>query len=194
MGARNHLSRSEAMEQYVVLRLRADDINRLDFLVKGFHAQSITLPRDSPFSAKDLKDTMRTAFLGWFASLTDRDGRAVYAFDCLFALFPGRRPQIYKAQASLEAVHEKLQQFRNNVAFHARSKVSAQIATRMNLRNRDTYLDLISAIHDFQHLMKCLRAEELSAMPELPKVLKQLHVNLHPAFASDRQRTQERGH
>jgi len=182
MGARKRLSHSEAVEQYVVLRLRTEDINRLDFLLNGFNRQRITLPRESPFSAKDLKDTVRTAFFGWFTSLTDRDGRAVYAFDCLFALFPERRPQIYKAQVSLEAVHEKLQQFRNNVAFHARSKVSAQIATRMNLRYEDTYLALVSAIHDFQDLMRGLRAEELTAIPELPKELEKLRVNLHPAF------------
>lgn len=182
MGARKKLSRSDAIEQYVVVRLRVEDINRLDFLLNGFYEQRITLPRDSPFSAKDLKDTVRTAFFGWFASLTDRDGRAVYAFDCLFTLFPERRLKIYKAQASLEAVHEKLQQFRNSVAFHARSKVSAQIAARMNLRDKDTYLDLISAIRDFQDLMRGLKAEELSAIPELPKELEKLRVNLHPAF------------
>jgi len=39
--------------------------------------------------------------------LTDRDGRAIYAFDCLFALFPEHKPQIIKAQISVEAVHEK---------------------------------------------------------------------------------------
>jgi hypothetical protein len=183
MGARKKLSRPDAIEHYVVLRLRVEDINRLDFLLNGFYEQRIILPVDSPFSAKDLKDTVRTAFLGWFASLTDRDGKAVYAFDCLFALFPERRPRIYMVQAALEAVHEELQQFRNNLAFHARSKVSAQIAARMNLRHENTFLDLVSAIHDFQNLMKSLRAEELTAIPELPKVLEHLHVNRHPAFA-----------
>ena len=120
--------------------------------------------------------------MGWFATLTDRDGRAIYAFDCLFTLFPERKAQIIKAQLSLEAVHEKLQQFRNNVAFHARSKVADQITARINLRDEDTYLDLVSAIHDFQNLMRTLRAEELTAIPELPQALVQLRVNLHPAF------------
>jgi hypothetical protein len=183
MGARKSLSRNEAIEEYVVLRLRTEDINRLDFLVNALYDKRITLPADSRFSAQDLKDTVRTSFLGWFATLTDRDGRAIYAFDCLFALFPERKAQIIKAQLSLEAIHEKLQQFRNNVAFHARGKVAAQITARMNLREEDTYLDLVSAIHDFQNLMKTLREEELSAIPELPKMLEQLRVNLHPAFA-----------
>lgn len=183
MGARKSLTRAEAIEQYVILRLRTEDINRLDFLVNAFYDKRITLPPDSPFSAQDLKDTVRTSFLGWFATLTDRDGRAIYAFDCLFKLFPERKAQIIKTQLSLEAVYEQLQQFRNNVAFHARAKVAAQIAARMNLRDEDTYLDLVSAIHDFQHLMKMLRGEEQTAIPELPQALAQLRVNLHPAFA-----------
>jgi len=185
MGARKSLSRAEAIEQYVILRLlRTEDINRLDFLVNALYDQRITLPSDSPFTAQDLKDTVRTSFLGWFATLTDRDGRAIYAFDCLFKLFPKRKAQIIKAQLSLEAVHEKLQQFRNNVAFHARAKVAAQIAARMNLRDEDTYLDLVSAIHDFQDLMKTLRADALTEIPELPQALEHLRVNLHPAFSS----------
>jgi hypothetical protein len=186
MGARKQLSRPEAIEQYVVLRLRTEDINRLDFLVNGLYKGQINLPGDSPFSAQDLKDTVRTAFFGWFASLTDKDGRAVYAFDCLFKLFPQRKPQIVKVQISLEAVHKELQQFRSNVAFHARSKVSDQIKARMNLRAENTFLDLISAIHDFQNLMKMLRAEEQTAIPELRKVLEELHVNHHPAFDTDK--------
>jgi len=48
------------------------------------------------------------------ATLTDKDGRAVYMFDCLLALFPERRMEIIKGQLSLEAVHQSLQQFRNN--------------------------------------------------------------------------------
>ncbi len=182
MGARKLVSRAEAIEQYVILRLRTEDINRLDFLLNALYDKRIVVPPDSPFSALDLKDTVRTAFFGWFASLTDRDGRAIYAFDCLFALFPERKAQIIKVQLSLEAVHDKLQQFRNNVAFHARGKVAAHIAARMNLRDEDTYLDLVSAIHDFQDLMKTLRAEELSAIPGLPQTVEQLRVNLHPAF------------
>jgi hypothetical protein len=184
MGARKSLPRAEAIEQYVILRLRTEDINRLDFLLNALYDKRMTPPPDSPFSAQDLKDTVRTSFLGWFATLTDQDRRAIYAFDCLFALFPERKAQIIKAQLSLEAVHEKLQQFRNNVAFHARANVAAQISARMNLRDEDTYLDLVSAIHDFQNLMRILIAEEPAAIPELPQVLVQLRVNLHPAFAA----------
>jgi hypothetical protein len=184
MGAIRALDRNEAIEQYVILRLRTEDINRLDYLVNALYDRRIVPPADSPFSAQDLKDTVRTCFLGWFATLTDTDGRAVYAFNCLLALFPEHKTQIVRTQLSLGGVHEELQQFRNNVAFHARASVAAHIAARMKLRDETTYLCLVSAIHDFQSLMKTLRAEELKAVPELPKILEQLGVNRHPAFAT----------
>ena len=62
--------------------------------------------------------------------------------------------------------------------------MSDHIAARMNLKDENTYLEIVSAIHDFQGLMTTLRAEELTAIPELPKVLQELGVNLHPAFST----------
>jgi len=45
-----------------------------------------------------------------------------------------------------------------------------------------------------QDLMRGLRAEELTAIPELPKELETLRVNLHPALAaSDKWLIQESG-
>ena len=146
IGTRNTLSRTEAIEEYVILRLRTEDINRLDFLVNAFYHSRMGLPADSPFSAGDFKDTLRTAFLGWLASLTDRDEKAVYAFDCLFQLFPDRKGEIIKVQLELEAIHAELQQFRSNVAFHARCEVSAHIDARKKLQDENTYLGLVSAI------------------------------------------------
>ena len=162
MGARKSLDRTEAIEQYVISALAYRGYQSSRFPCNALHDGRVILPADPPFSAKDLKDTIRTSFLGWFATLTERDGRAVYAFDCLFTLFPEHKPQIVKTQISLEAVHGELQQFRNNVAFHARAEIAAQIAARTKLREEDTYLDLISAINDFRTLMKTLRAEELT--------------------------------
>ena len=182
MGAKKTLSRPEAIEQYVILRMRVDELKRLDYLLKALKYKHIALPADSPFTSGDLADTVRTCFFGWLATLTDRDGRAIYAFDCLFTLFPHRKGEIIKPQVSLEACHDALQQFRNNVAFHSRSAIEAHIQARMRLRDGDVYLDLISAISDFLHLMERLTGEELEAIPELPGVLEQMHVNHLPAF------------
>jgi hypothetical protein len=183
-GQRTQISREEAVERYILLRLRFEEIKRLGFLVEGLHARTIQLPSTSPFTHDDLKDTARTAFFGWFATLTDRDERAVYAFDPLFVLFPDKRTQISLVQLECEACHGVLQQFRSNVAFHSRAQVPAQIKARQALRGEDTFLDLQSARIDFQRLMTDLISEELSAIPELPGKLVEFGVSHLPAFAN----------
>jgi hypothetical protein len=190
MGAKKTLSRSEAVEEYVILRMRLEEIKRLDYLLKGLKYKRIALPADSPFSPTDLADTVRTSFFGWFATLTDRDEKAVYAFNCLFSLFPHMKPQIIMTQTSLEACHSELQQFRNNVAFHARSEIAAQIQARMKLRDDDVYLDVVSAISDFLRLMEALKSEEQKAIPELQSLLEQMHVSHLPAFRGRKERSQ----
>jgi hypothetical protein len=75
------MSREKAIEHYILLRLRAEEIKGLSFLVEGLYEERIQLPVEAPFTGSDLKDTARAAFFGWFASLTDKDDRAVYAFD-----------------------------------------------------------------------------------------------------------------
>lgn len=182
IGAKKTLSRAEAIEQYVVLRMRVDELKRLDYLLKALRHDRFTLPTDSPFSSRELADVVRTCFFGWVATLTDRDGKAVYPFDCLCALFPHRKAEIIKPQSALEACHDELQEFRNNVAFHSRAEVEAHIRARTKLRGDDVFLDLTSGITDFLHLMERLEVEELEAIPELPIVLQQMRVNHLPAF------------
>jgi hypothetical protein len=188
-GQRTPLTRKEAIEHYIVLRLRAEDINRLDFLVRGLYDGTIQVPNGSPFTRADLKDTARTAFFGWFATLTDRDGRAIYAFDPLYTLFPHKRVAIHKVQVECEVCHGPLQQFRNNVAFHSRSDIAHHIKARQALVDEDTFMDLEFARKDFQRLMADLVSEELVTIPELPNVLDQLGVSRHPAFANVRSAT-----
>jgi hypothetical protein len=183
-GQRNPLSRNEAIERYVALRLRYEDIRRLGFLVDGLYGKTIQLPDNSPFTHADLKDTARTAFFGWFASLTDRDGRAVYAFDPLLVLFPEKRHQIILVQIECEHCHDVLQQFRSNVAFHGRAEIAVQIKARQAIREEDTFLDLASARAGFHRLMDGLVAEEFRAIPELPAKIAELRVSRHPAFAN----------
>ena len=178
------MSREQAIECYILVRLRAEEIKRLSFLVEGLHKGTIQLERDAPFTPRDLKDVVRTAFFGWFATLTDRDDRAVYAFDPLLVLFPGKRQQIINVQSGCEACHSVLQQFRNNVAFHIRGESAAYFKAHRDLREKDTFPKLESARTDFQCLMAKLISEELSAIPELPEVLTKLGVSHHPAFAN----------
>jgi len=188
-GQKDQLSREEAIERYILLRLRTEDIRRLGFLLEGLHDGSIQLPAGALHGYPDLTDTVRVAYWGWFASLTDKDSRAVYAFDPLLSLFPNHRPQIIKVQHECEACHPALQQFRNNVAFHNRAAVSAHIAARKRLQDADTSMELTFARKDFLRLMADLATVELTAIPELSQRLAELKVVHHSAFANIRSAT-----
>lgn len=183
MGPTKVLSREQAIEEYVVLRMRAEELARLDFLLKGLKNKVIGLPQDSPFTHADLADTIRTAFVGWFATLTDKHSKAIYSFNCLYALFPHRRTQILMVQQSLESCSPELREFRNNVAFHPRAVVADHIKARQALRGTDAFLDFVGAVSDFGNLLRVLEEEELDIVPELPAVLVQLGVEHLPAFA-----------
>ena len=182
-GPKTQLSREQAIERYILLRLRVEEINRLGFLVEGLHAGTILLSNDACFSRGDLKDVVRTAFFGWFATLTDKKDKAIYAFDPLLKLFPGKQAHIYKVQRECEVCHPMLQQFRNNVAFHSSAEFASHIKARRALRENDTFLDLESARQDFQSLMAELISEELDAIPELPEKLTHFGISHHPAFS-----------
>ncbi len=186
IGTTKNLTRPEAVEEYVILRLRVEEIRHLDYLLLGLKHNRITLPDDSPYSTLDLANTVRTCFMGWFASLTDKDERAIYSFDSLFTLFPKRGIEIGTVQQTLEVCHRKLQAFRNNVAFHIRSDITAHVQVRMGLRSEDSMLDIQNAIRDFKRLMETLIGEELTAIPELPKALEKMRVNHMPAFSRQR--------
>jgi hypothetical protein len=182
-GPTKSQTREKAVSEYVILRLRAEELNHLDYLLVGLAHGRITLSVDSPFSTRDLANTVRTCFLGWLATLTDKDERALYPFNCLFTLFYNRRTQIGRVQQALEVLHSKLQAFRNNVGFHARSDMAAHFQVRRGLQDEDAKLDVQNAIKEFKQLMEILISEELDVIPELPRTLEAMHLSHMPAFS-----------
>ena len=61
---------------------------------------------------------------------------------------------------------------------------AAHVKARRALIEEETFLDLESARMDFQRLMADLISEELSAIPELPKMLTELGISHYPALAN----------
>jgi hypothetical protein len=181
-GPTKSLTREEAVNEYVVLQLRVEEFKHLDYLLVGLRHNRIALPENSPFPSADLANTVRTSFMGWLATLTDKDERVVCPFNCLFVLFPNRRMEVGRVQLTPEVCHDKLQAFRSNVAFHARSDISAHFRVRMGLQDEDTKLDLGNTINDFKRLMDTLISEELKTIPELPRIIEEMHLSHMPAF------------
>jgi hypothetical protein len=174
------LSPEEATEAYILLRLRFEEIKRMGFLVQGLHRRAVSLPSGALFTHDELRDAIRTAFFGWFATLTDKDGRAVYAFSPLLTLFRHRESQIVAVQKQCEKCHVVLHRFRGNVAFHNRRDVRAQIDARKALLSN--FPDVDAAMKNFGQLMTDLIAEELQFVPHLPAKLAEFDLAHHSAF------------
>jgi hypothetical protein len=189
-GTTRTLNYLEAVEQYIVLRSRAEEIARFDFLFQALKTNRMSPPAGSPFSAAELADAVRTAFLGWFTSLMDRGGQAIYAFNCLYRLFPYRERDIRKCEMSLEACAPELRLFRNNVAFHARKEITEHIRSRQAMRG-DAFIQFVSAVREFRELQRTLEEEELTAIPELRSILEQFGVAHLPVFARSFARCQQ---
>lgn len=66
------------------------------------------------------------------------------------------------------------------------SEIAHHIKARQRLIQEDTFVDLEFARKSFQRLMADLISEGVDAIPELPKVLDQLGISHHPAFANVR--------
>ena len=182
-GATKIQTRPQAIEEYVLFRMRAEETNALDYLLDGLESGPITFPSDAPVSKKLVVDTVRTCFLSWFASLTDKDNRAVYPFNSLLVLFEHRKDVVISVQKALEACHSKLQEFRNNVGPHVRSSVAAHIKARAQLQDWDNYRDLLSAIGGFRRMLRTLKAEEARVIPELPETLEKLGITHLSTFS-----------
>ena len=129
--------RREAVERYVLLRLRVEDIKRLVYLVENYPGKTIRLSKDAPFTLEDLKVTARTALYGSLAVISDRDGRAAYIFDPLLSLFPRKTAGIVKVEATCERCHQALQRFRPY-----RGRADAQIEAHRVLGDQDTFLEI----------------------------------------------------
>jgi len=182
-GVRKILNREDAINEYVLVRMRAEEFGALDYLLKALRDGRMVVPEDSPYSRESMTDISRTCAVTWFASFTDRDGRTIYPFDCLLALFDHLRPRIINVQRQLESSHSTVHRFRNNVGPHFNCDLAVHIAARAQLQDLDNYLDVISAIASFRRLIDDLRADEASGIPELPTVLEKLGVIHLPAFS-----------
>jgi hypothetical protein len=182
-GTRKILDRESAINEYVLVRMRAEEFGALDYLLKAIKDGRMAVPENSPYSRESMTDILRTCAITWFASFTDRDGRTIYPFDCLLALFDRLRPQIINVQRHLESCHSTVHRFRNNVGPHFNCDLAVHIAARTQLQNLDNYFDVISAIGSFRRLIDDLKADEASIIPELPTVLQKLGVMHLPAFS-----------
>jgi hypothetical protein len=127
---------SKTLEEYWSLRVRVRDFIHLALLWHRVTDGPDPLAGYPTHGPDQLADTLRTATLGWFASLVDPHPNALNAFRIWRRIFPLRKLEIKAVEAALRPHNESIQAFRNNVAFHSSKSVEQQLQARAGIMNQ----------------------------------------------------------
>jgi hypothetical protein len=103
--------------------------------------------------------------IGLFASLMDKDYRAINVFDVWVELFPEKEQRIRELWKKIEPHIGFIRQFRGDVAFHANKNLAQYLETRGSLRAKRA--DVLTAMQEFWALAAELMREQDKALPKL---------------------------
>ena len=120
---------------YLVYRQRILEFLHLFLLWEAMQAAGKPPQNVMGHGADDFANTLRTATIGWLASLVDKDGSALNVFDLWLKIFPERSADIVRVRDEIRPHLKLLTYFRNNTAFHANKSVNRHVQVRQAIRN-----------------------------------------------------------
>jgi hypothetical protein len=123
------LTRENAIQQYIALRMRAEDIRVMNLLYYGIRYKRIVVSSHAQRRLlRDLRDLMdtgeRLSYL-LYANLLDLNGQNI--FDSLLLLFPYDPGMIRVARQHFEQLTSMLKQLRAMTSLPARQKLAARL-------------------------------------------------------------------
>jgi hypothetical protein len=140
------------LEAYTLLGYRVRDFIHLTLLWQRVQ-EGLDLLEGVPNLGPDhLADTLRTASLGWLASLVDPHKSAVNAFRVWPKIFPHRKTEIENAERLLAPHMKTLQAFRDTVAFHSNKSIKEYQKARAGIKNPD-FIKATEGFLDFAEQM-----------------------------------------
>jgi hypothetical protein len=144
------------LESYALLRVRIRDFIHLTMLWARANNGEDLLGEFPNHGPAHVADTLRTASLGWLASLVDRHNAAVNAFRIWPVVFPHRQADIAAVEKSLGPYQRALEDFRGSVAFHTNKGLGKYHLARKGI----IAAGFSDAIEDFLALAEDLLLEE----------------------------------
>jgi hypothetical protein len=128
------LSRSEAVEQYLISLLKLDELLQLNLLwtvIKEHqHQRSAT---DADVRLVRAGPAVVVAMFAWFDSLVDRTAKALNMFDVWASLFPEQIERIRDLQNRFQTELALIRRFRTITGSHAHNRLREHIAVRKEL-------------------------------------------------------------
>lgn len=124
------LSRKDALDQLIICRQRLAEALHLVTLWDDLRNKKITPTLNATETPEDYLETLRTAFLGWLASLIDKTKDAIDVFDVWLALFPAEQGEITRVWQENKPAFELLRDFRNTTGFHGNKSLGEHLRVR----------------------------------------------------------------
>jgi hypothetical protein len=159
------LTRSEALEEYLVYQIRIFEFLQLHQMVSEIAEGKYSPTNLIGHSPDDFQRTLRNLTFGLFDSLMDRQKDAIDVFDVWMQLFPAREAEIRNTWTVIQPHMEVVHSFRNKVAFHANKKLACYLDTRRSLNEKRT--EIWGAIQAFVTLAVKLFRDQPIALPDL---------------------------
>ncbi len=147
----------EQFDHYAVLRQRFEQFLRLFSLWQWLRETRFAPPNALRQGPELFSETLRTAMLGWLASLVDTRRNVVSAFKIWPLVFPHMSAEIEVTRLRVDRPFKALLQFRGTVAFHGSPNPRLLQEAKAAIQEPE----LITAIDSFMALgVKLLGQEE----------------------------------
>ena len=137
-------------------RQRIDEFLHLFLLWEALEKGDLIPSNVMGHGITEFSNTLRTATIGWLASLVDEDKSALNVFDLWLKLFPERAGEIEAVRDAIRPQLDLLIDFRNNAAFHANKSVQRQV----NVRQAICKPEMTAATQKFLDLCIALLKED----------------------------------
>jgi hypothetical protein len=162
---KRNLSRSEALEEYLIYRKRVSELLDLGHIASDIKGHKYK-PRDFLGRGPErFSETVGSVLVGWFASLMDTRKSTLNIFDVWLALFPAKKDKIAETWARVEPHVRLIREYRNNIVFHANANIGQYTKTIDKFQEgRD---GIVTAMQAVSSLAAELRRDEPTVLPDL---------------------------
>jgi hypothetical protein len=114
---------------------------------------------------REFTGAVLNAWVGWFASLTDKNRDTLDVFDVWNTLYPHKERRIKETWEKIKPHIGLISDYRNNAAFHVNKNARKYRETREEFaRHKD---EIIDAIMNFRDLAVELLREQKTILPDL---------------------------
>lgn len=149
-----NLTQDEAFEEYLVYQIRLFEYMQM-FQIELDILEERYQPKVLGHGRAEFATTVRNYLTGIFASLMDKQGKALNVFDVWVQLYPdGRKAEIVRVWKAIEPTVTTITEFRNNVAFHTNKSLVEYLKIRGDFYEKRG--EVVKAMQEFWGLAATL--------------------------------------